>query len=443
MLTTKYEEGLGKVSSAEQRKDIPCRIQEDESYKPRRSSHVLLQETVEGDTPFVLTSQVTGEYYNIDFFTAGIWRLLDGEHTIHELVDEAKNRYRREVGKIFSKEITDETVRETISFFADEGLLAGTEPETSWKRLKFVSAFELDLTITRESLRFFKRLGSLFHPFIGTTMLWASLILIALAAFLLAPNFLPILFEKANFEIQGSSIVGFFYYYLLLFPILIVHEMAHGATLAYYGGVPGEMGTGVYFFGPMFYVDTSDAWMLPKKHRLLVSLAGPLSTLLAGSLLVISSLVWPSQILKMMGFFCFYWMLWSLIPLIETDGYYAIMDFTGIPNLKNEAFNYLKSTLFRKPSGSEEFTQNRKIFLAGFALLSIAFVLFMAYDTGVIFLYLASDAFSAFGRISQGLKDTLLLSDLASLAYFALMSVGYLTLPVSLLKRKRQEASDA
>jgi hypothetical protein len=430
------------VSSTEQREEALRRIQEDESYKPRRSSHVSLQETVEGDTPFVLTSQVTGEYYNVDFFTAGIWRLLDGEHTIHELVDEAKSRYRREVGKIFSKEITDETIRETIYFFADEGLLAGTEPETSWKRLKFVSAFELDLTITRESLPFFKRLGSLFHPFIGTAMLWASLVLIALAAFMLAPNFLPILFEKANFEILGSSIVGFFYYYLLLFPILMVHEMAHGATLAYYGGVPGEMGTGVYFFGPMFYVDTSDAWMLPKKHRLLVSLAGPISTLLAGSLLVLSSLVWPNQILKMTGFFCFYWMLWSLIPLIETDGYYAIMDFTGIPNLKNEAFSYLRSTFLRKPSGSEELTQKRKIFLAGFALLSIAFLLFMAYDTGVIFLYLASDAFSAFGRISQGAKDTLFVADLASLAYFALMTVGYLTLPVSLLRRKRQETSE-
>ena len=362
---------------------------------------------------------------------------------IHESMDEAKKSYRREVGKIFSKEITDETVRETISFLADEGLLAGTEPETSWKRLKLVSAFELDLTITRESLQFFKRLGSLFHPFIGTAMLWSSLVLIAFAAFMLAPNFLPILFEKSNFEILGSSIVGFFYYYLLLFPILMVPEIAHGTTLAYYGGLPGEMGTGVYFFGPMFYVDTSDAWMLPKMRRIMVSLAGPLSTLLAGSLLVLCNLIWPSQILKMTGFFCFYWMLWSVIPLIETDGYYAIMDFTGIPNLKNEAFNHLKSTLLRKPSSSEEFTQKRKVFLAGFALLSIAFVVFMVYDTGVIFLYLASDAFGAFGRISQGAKDTLFLADLASLAYLALMTVGYLTLPVSLPRRKRQEASDA
>jgi putative peptide zinc metalloprotease protein len=430
------------VSSTDRREEVLHRIQEDQSYKPQRSSHVSLTETVEGDTPFVLTSQITGEYYNIDFFTAGIWKLLDGEHTIRELVDEAKNRYRREVGKIFSKEITDATISETISFLADEGLLAGTEPETSWRRLKLVSAFELDITITRESLQFFKRLGSLFHPVAGTVGLYVTLVLIVLATLVLAPNFLPILFDKMNFEISGSSIVGFFYYYLLLFPILIVHEIAHGATLAYYGGVPGEVGTGLYYFGPMFYVDTSDVWLLPKERRIMVSLAGPLSTLLIGALLLFSNLILPSQILKMMSFFCFYWMLWNLIPLIEVDGYYAIMDFVGIPNLRNEAFSYLKSTLLRKRSSSEEITQKRKVFLAGFALLSVAFMMFMAYDTSIIFLYLASDAFSAFGRILLGMKDELFLADLASLAYFALMTVGYVILPVSLLKRRRQVASD-
>jgi hypothetical protein len=69
--------------------------------------------------------------------------------------------------------------------------------------------------------------------------------------------------------------------------------------------------------------------------------------------------------------------------------------------------------------------------------------MFLAYDTYIIFLYLASDAFSAFGRILLGTKDTLFAADLVSLAYFGLMIVGYLTLPLSLLRRRRQEASDA
>jgi putative peptide zinc metalloprotease protein len=276
--------------------------------------------------------------------------------------------------------------------------------------------------------------------------LWGTVIVIVAGALLLAPNFLPILFNRLNFEILGSSVVGFFFYFLLLFPILVVHEIAHGATLAYYGSLwdvmPGEVGTGLYYFGPMFYVDTSDSWVLPRKMRVMVSLAGPLSTLLIGSLFVFADLVWPSQILKMASFFCFYWMLWNFLPLIETDGYYAIMDYVDIPNLKKEAFERLKSKIFRrKEPEQEKFGPRKTTFLTWFALLSVAFVAVLAYQTYIIFQYMATDTFLAVARISQ-MKSTNIAVDLATIAYFALMAVGFITMPFSLLRRTRKEASD-
>ena len=246
-----------------------------------------------------------------------------------------------------------------------------------------------------------------------------------------------------NFEILGSTIVGFFFYYLMFFPFMVIHEVAHGATLAHYGGLPGEVGTGLYFFGPMFYVDTSDSWTLPRKQRIWVSLSGPISTLLIGAGLVFANLIWPSQTLKMLGFFCFYWMFWNLVPLIETDGYYAVMDISGIPNLRSEAFNFLRSKLTRKPSKDEaEATQNKHAFLLGYALFSIAFVLFLAYNTYVILQYMAIDAFSAFFRILQGTEGSLLAVDAASLAYFGLTMIGLVTLPISLVRRRRKETSE-
>jgi hypothetical protein len=265
-------------------------------------------------------------------------------------------------------------------------------------------------------------------------------------AVLLAPDFLSILFNRLNFEILGSSNVGFFFYYLLLFPILVVHEIAHGATLAYYGGLwdvmPGEVGTGLYYFGPTFYVDTSDAWVLPRKMRVMVSLSGPLSTLLIGSLFLFVDLLWPSQTLKMASFFCFYWMLWNFVPLIETDGYYAIMDSTGIPNLRKEAFDNLRSRVFgRKAPDEQRFAPGKTAFLTWFAVLSIAFALVIAYQTYIIFQYMASDAFSAFARILQA-KSPNIVVDLASVAYFALMAVGFITMPISLLKRTRKGVSE-
>jgi hypothetical protein len=403
-----------------------------------RSSHALL---MGGDpasgVPYVLKSKSTGEEYNVDFYTVTIWSLLDGEHTVSQIVDEAKDKF----------EASYEIVRDAISFLGDEGFLAGTEPQgASSKRLRFVSAFELDLTITWGNSQFFLGLRRLVRLFVQGVGLWVTLILIVAGAVLLASDFLSILFSRASFEILGSSIVGMFYYYLLLFPVLVVHEIAHGATLAYYGGLwdvmPGEVGTGLYYFGPMFYVDTSDTWVLPRKMRIMVSLAGPLSTLLAGSLLILSNLIWPSQIIKMMGFFCFYWTLWNLVPLIETDGYYAVMDFADIPNLRKEAFDRLRSEILGgKRSDEEKFEPRKRAFLAWFAVLSIAFALFLAYQTLIIFQYMASDVLSALVRILQA-RSPYLVVDLASVAYFALMAVGFVAMPISLVKRRRKEASE-
>lgn len=426
--------------STERSKEIVKRVQEDGSYRPRQSPHIVIRETPGSDVPFTLRSRATGEYYNVDFLTVAIWRLVDGEHTIDEIVAAGKKSYWREIQNIYSSDLPDQTIRDILLFFAREGLLAGTEPVTAWKRLRFVSAFEMDYTITMEGSRFFKRLGSWFAPLIDASGVGAILEPIIVGGLILAPAFLPILLNRANFEILGSAIVGFFFYYLLFFPSVIVHEIAHGATLAHYGGMPGEVGTGLYYFGPMFYVDTSDSWALPRRQRIWVSLSGPISTLLLGSILVFANLIWPSQTVKMMGFFFFYWMLWNLIPLIETDGYYALTDIVGIPNLRKQAFSYLKSKLFGKGSEDlDEVAQKKHGLLAGYALLSVGFMFVLAYNTLVILQYMGYDALAAVLRILHGTEGSAIGIDVASLAYFGLTVIGLITLPISLVRRRRKE----
>jgi hypothetical protein len=426
--------------STERSEEIVKRVQEDGSYRPRQSPHIVVRETPGSDVPFTLRSRATGEYYNVDFLTVAIWRLVDGEHTIDEIVAAGKKSYWREIQNIYSSDLPDQTIRDILLFFAREGLLAGTEPVTAWKRLRFVSAFEMDYTITMEGSRFFKRLASWFAPLIDASGVGAILEPIIVGGLILAPSFLPILLNRANFEILGSAIVGFFFYYLLFFPSVIVHEIAHGATLAHYGGLPGEVGTGLYYFGPMFYVDTSDSWTLPRRQRIWVSLSGPISTLLLGSILVFANLIWPSQTVKMMGFFFFYWMLWNLIPLIETDGYYALTDIVGIPNLRNQAFSYLKSKLFGKGSEDlDEVAQKKHGLLAGYALLSVGFMFVLAYNTLVILQYMGYDALAAVMRILHGTEGSAMAIDVASLAYFGLTVIGLITLPISLVRRRRKE----
>ena len=175
--------------SNERSNDIIRMLDKDLNFKPQKSPQVLVREAIGSDMPFVLTSQVTGEYYNVDFLTVAVWRLIDGGHTLSEIVDVAKKSYSREIQTIYSSKLPDQTIRDIVLFFAQEGLLAGTEPVTAWKRVKFVSAFELDVTITRHSLGFFKRVSSKFEGFVGAIGVGAFLEPIIVAGFFLAPPF--------------------------------------------------------------------------------------------------------------------------------------------------------------------------------------------------------------------------------------------------------------
>lgn len=103
---------------SERSSDVLRRLQKDRNFKPQRSSHVLLREGLGSDMPFVLTSQITGEYYNVDFLTAAVWRLIDSEHTVDQLVDIAKKSYSREIENIYSSKLPDQTIRDMVLFFA-------------------------------------------------------------------------------------------------------------------------------------------------------------------------------------------------------------------------------------------------------------------------------------------------------------------------------------
>lgn len=407
-------------------------MKSDPNFRPERFEGATVREgELSGGLRFLLTNTTTGEYYGIDFFTRTIWNLLDGEHTLAQILAEAKARF---------GSIRKEGVKEEVLFLASEGLLAGTnKPPPERRRVRLVSAFEVDFQLVKDSVKLFSQLSRPVGLLFDGPGLWVVLIIVAVGALLLAPNFLPILYDKSNFLILGSPVVGWFFYFLLLFPEVVVHELCHGALLARYGGRPGEVGTGLFYFGPMFYVDTKDAWILPRMSRIKVSLSGPLSSLLLGSVFVMVGAVWGNQILRMMGFFCFYTMLYNLIPVIETDSYYVFADLLKVPNLRLEAFKYLGGILKRNPEPTiRDLSPVQKAGVLGFALSAPVFIALLAYDSYWPYQYMVVDTVAAVGRIIAGGEPTGQLAiDVAAVAYFSLMTVGFIILPISLINRRR------
>src|SRR5204863_25377 len=73
-----------------------------------------------------------------------------------------------------------------------------------------------------------------------------------------------------------------------------VHEFAHALTMASYGRKVERAGIKLIFIIPFAFVDTSEAWFEPRRRRMAVSAAGPVSDMAIGGLFALLSLGLPA-----------------------------------------------------------------------------------------------------------------------------------------------------
>jgi multidrug resistance efflux pump len=156
-------------------------------------------------------------------------------------------------------------------------------------------------------------------------------------------------------EIHGS-LAGFLTPSRLLETLLVallvgaIHEFAHGLASEHFGARVHEMGFLLMFFQPCLYCDVSGSWILPKRQRLLVMLAGNWSTFLIWAL---ATLAWRilaaeavlSDLCVSAMLVCGFSMFANFNPLIRLDGYYMLSDILNVPNLRPRAFRYLCSRI--------------------------------------------------------------------------------------------------
>ena len=145
---------------------------------------------------------------------------------------------------------------------------------------------------------------------------------------------------------------------IVLIAVMTVHEFAHGITLKHYGGKVEEMGAMLLYFIPALYCNVSDAWMLKRRERIFVSLAGGyIQFFLWAAATILWRVLAPETLASRIclisimfnGVFSFF----NFNPLIRLDGYYILSDFLEIPNLRPKALSYLKHTWYTLLTGEE------------------------------------------------------------------------------------------
>ncbi len=182
------------------------------------------------------------------------------------------------------------------------------------------------------------------------------------------------------FQASGSYTKGLFLLYVLNYVSITVHELAHALTCKHYGAHVNGAGVMLYYGMPAYFVDTTDIWTKPPHARIATSWAGPYSGLVLAGLCAIVVQAMPDSAaapnLHRLSFLWILILLFNLIPLLELDGYFMLIDWLEIPMLRSRALAFFRKELWQKLRRRESLAGQERL-LAWFGGFSFAFSFFV------------------------------------------------------------------
>lgn len=159
---------------------------------------------------------------------------------------------------------------------------------------------------------------------------YGSLMVTAAAAMIFSHPFRG---AYAHLSAAGGLVTAYALYLLAL----CAHELGHATACSRYRLRPGDIGFAVYLVFPAVYCDVTRVWLLPRRQRVLVDVAGLLFETALGAAYVIGAAVTGSWVLGLAAIMVAGNMLWVLNPFGRFDLYWAISDALGITDLRRES----------------------------------------------------------------------------------------------------------
>lgn len=330
---------------------------------PKPLAGDLIFSPPDGEGRVVITSPARNSYIRVGQEEVFLLRQLDGERSIRQIAEAFQDQFREAASpediQAFAKSVERAgLLKSSHSESAERDGLEGRAislGEPFWVRIR--------QAMSRQSLLYFRvplvnpsrflgwlepRLGWLFSfeaaLFVGILGIWA------IAEMWIYRTALA---QQIRSQFGWSAMVVA---WLTVIGITILHEIGHGLACRRFGGEVREMGALAIFFTPCFYCNVSDAWLFPSRwRRLVVSLAGTYVDLIS---FIIGVIVWrvtaPATSASFMSWIvvstCGARVCFNLNPLMRLDGYYALVDFTGIANLRRKSrkrmMEYVRSLLW-------------------------------------------------------------------------------------------------
>ncbi len=132
---------------------------------------------------------------------------------------------------------------------------------------------------------------------------------------------------------------------------LACHELGHALATRHAGRRVPAAGFLIYFGIPSVFVDTTDVWMAGRRARLITTAAGPATGLFLAGVAQLVALADPA-LAPWCFKLAFAWYLnaaFNLNPFLALDGYYLLMDWLEIPNLRPRGLAWVAARLRRRP----------------------------------------------------------------------------------------------
>ena len=187
-----------------------------------------------------------------------------------------------------------------------------------------------------------------------------------------------LLAEHSLLQTNGSYTLGLLTLAALDIGGVKVYQIAQALTMKRHNIQITSAGVQLYYGLPLLFVETSDVWMADRRSRMAVSLSGPFSVLVLGGALAL--IAYPLDGTEMGAFLfkaSFVWLVngvFNLLPILELDGYFLLVDYLEMPALRANALAFVREDLVPRLRARAPFSREERIYVAyglGYALLVV------------------------------------------------------------------------
>jgi putative peptide zinc metalloprotease protein len=287
-------------------------------------------EAAEGNRRWVLRDLDQGTVRRLSDVDADLFRQLDGTHSASELVAHAEQRLGPAGPARLARLLAD---------LGDRGLLVGVDaPDAQASRGgRLLRPRTLVMPGAADAIDAIYRRGGrrLVTPTAAVAVAVLVVVGVGVFAYLVGARY------GTPFVVGSHIGLGGLVFLLGRLSIVAVHELAHGLVLASYGRRVERAGFKLLLVFPYAFVDTSQAWLEPRRHRIAVSAAGPAADLGVGAVFSLACLLAPAgslrDVLFQLAFAGYVGACFNLNPFLDRDGYQILVDLLREPNLRRRA----------------------------------------------------------------------------------------------------------